>query len=130
MWTQVARYSSLTDTDEDNENNIFTAKDDDLLKNIELLLSSGYRTFKFVYTKVAGNVGIGDIAAMYEGAGAKFLSGWQGTTTSSTLAAISGAKPGKVHYVRVGAKNATETQYATIRLKTLDAPKATLISIR
>lgn len=129
-WTQVARYSSLSDSDGDAENNIFTLKDDDVDKNISLPLSSGYRTFKFVYTKAAGNVGIGNIAAMYDGAGAKFLSGWQGTETLATASLIDGAKPGTVHYVRVGAKNATETQYTIIRLQTLEAPKATLISVR
>lgn len=129
-WTQVARYSSLSDGDGDDENNIFTTAGGDLLKNIALPLSSGYRTFKFVYTKAAGNVGIGNIAAMYDGAGAKFLSGWQGAATLATASSIDGAKPGTVHYVRVGAKNATETKYTTISVKTLDAPKATVISVR
>lgn len=99
-------------------------------KSIELSAASGFTQFKFDFIKGNFNLGIGNIAAVYEGAGAKFLSGWEGATTLSTLASISGAKPGVVHYVRVGSKNATETKYTTFRLKTLDAPKVTVISVR
>ncbi len=130
-WTEVGVYTSeVVDSDGNPENNIFTAAGGDLDKNLAFSESLNYRQFKFVYTKDKGNVGIGNIAAVYDGAGTKFISGWQGKTTLSTLESIGGAKPGCPHYIRVGAKNATSTEYSTIRFQTLDAPASTLISLR
>ena len=129
-WTSLASYSTLADSDGDDENNIFSVKKGDLEKNIALDVASGFRQFKFVYTQDKGNVGIGNIAAVYEGAGTKFVTGWNGAAVAGTGMVVNGVRPGRIYYALVGARNATETQFSQIAMATLDAPRATLLVVR
>lgn len=129
-WTSLASYSTLADSDGDDENNIFSVKEGDLEKNIALDVASGFRQFKFVYTKDKGNVGIGNIAAVYEGAGTKVVTGWNGAAVAGTGIVVNGVRPGRIYYALVGARNATGTQFSQIALTTLDAPRATLLVVR
>ena len=129
-WTSLASYSTLADSDGDDENNIFSVKEGDLEKNIALDVASGFRQFKFVYTQDKGNVGIGNIAAVYEGAGTKFVTGWNGAAVAGTGMVVNGVRPGRIYYALVGARNATETKFSQIALATLDAPPMTIIVVR
>ena len=129
-WTSLQSYSTLSDSDGDDENNIFTSKEDDVDKSLAIDAASGCRQFKFVYTKDQGNVGIGNIAAVYEGAGTKFVTGWNGAAVAGTGMVVNGVRPGRIYYALVGARNATETKFSQIALATLDAPPMTIIVVR
>lgn len=129
-WTSLQSYSTLSDSDGDDENNIFTTADDDLEKSLAIDGASGCRQFKFVYTKDKGNVGIGNISAVYEGAGTKFVEGWNRTAMAGTIIDVNGLRPGRTYYALVGARNATETMYSQLGLTTLDSPRGTLFVVR
>ena len=129
-WTSLQSYSTLSDSDGNDENNIFSTTGGDLDKSLAFDVASGFRQFKFVYTKDKGNVGIGNIAAVYEGAGTKFVTGWNGAAVAGTGMVVNGVRPGRIYYALVGARNATETQFSQIALATLDAPPMTIIVVR
>ena len=129
-WTPVAFYTTATDVDGDDENNLFSVVSGDLDKRIALPAASGYRQFSFVYTKGKYNLGIGNIGAVYEGAGTKFVEGWNGAAVAGTGMVVNGVRPGRIYYALVGARNATETKFSQIALATLDAPPMTIIVVR
>ncbi len=129
-WTSLQSYSTLSDSDGNDENNIFSTTGGDLDKSLAFDVASGFRQFKFVYTKDKGNVGIGNIAAVYEGAGTKFVTGWNGAAVAGTGMVVNGVRPGRIYYALVGARNATETKFSQIALATLDAPPMTIIVVR
>lgn len=129
QWTSLASYSTLTDADGDDENNIFTSGVE-LEKNITLTPASNFRKFKFVYTKTTGNIGIGNIAASYEGSGTHYLANWQGVATAGTSVSVTQARPNYIHFIRVGAKNGTDTQYTLLRVGMTEAPKMTVVVVR
>ena len=129
-WTSLQSYSTLSDSDGNDENNIFSTTGGDLDKSLAIDVASGFRQFKFVYTQDKGNVGIGNIAAVYEGAGTKFVTGWNGAAVAGTGMVVNGVRPGRIYYALVGARNATETKFSQIALATLDAPPMTIIVVR
>ena len=130
QWTSVTNFSTLADADGDDENNIFTTAGGDLNKNITLSPASNYRRFKFVYTKTAGNIGIGNLATSYEGSGTHYLANWQGVATAGTSVSVTQARPNYIHFIRVGAKNGTDTQYTLLRVGMTEAPKMTVVVVR
>ena len=128
-WTALQTYNTLADQDGDAENNIVTSGD--LEKNLVLSLASGYRRFKFVYeADERGNVGIGNIAVVYDGCGTRFIGDWNGKATTSLSAAVDGARAGRDHYVLVGARDDAETKHSLLGLATPDAPRETLVVVR
>ena len=129
-WTPLASYSTATDSDGDDENNLFSTGTSDLDKRIVLNASSGYRQFQFGFTKGKYNVGIGNIGAMYAGAGTRFVSGWNSTAVAGTTASVGGVRPSRIYYVGVTARNAVEQKESLLRFSTLEAPTTTVIVVR
>ncbi|MGI5868979.1 MAG: putative Ig domain-containing protein [Kiritimatiellia bacterium] len=128
-WDELETYNTLADDDGDDSNNIFTSGN--LEKSLTFAASEGYRRFKFVYAQdEKGNVGIGNIAVVYDGCGTKFIGDWNAKATTSTTASVAGGRPGRDHYALVGASNATETKYSLIGFATDEAPRGTIVVLK
>ena len=129
-WTPLASYTTATDSDGDDENNLFSTGTSDVDKRIVLNASSGYRQFQFVFTKGKYNAGIGNIGAMYAGAGTRFASGWDSTVVAGTTASVGSVRPSRIYYVGVAAWNAVERKESLLRFSTLEAPRTTVIVVQ
>lgn len=131
-WTEVACFDSQADEDGDDANNIVTDGSGSVGKVIGLEASADCRRFKFVYEKALGNVAFDDAAAVYPGAGTRFLEGWrERALPAGTLAVeVENARPDRLYYAAVGARNATARLDARTHARTLEAPRQTILMLR
>ena len=130
-WTLLRQYSSLEDSDGDDENNLFTSAEGDLDKTVTLHAAEGYRQFRFVYgQKASGNIGLANVTAAYAGSGARFVDGWQATPVSATNLRITGLPPAHEILIRIEALDATESRATQLRLSSPPFLPKTLLMIR
>lgn len=120
-WTELQSYNTLN-------GDITTTMS---TKTLLLDTLSGYRQFKFYYAMdERGNVGLGNIATVYDGAGTKFVEGWRNTAVAGTTISVAGARANRDYSVLVGSKNATETKSALLVLRTSAAAPTTTLVVR
>ena len=93
---------------------------------------SNYRRFKWVFTKNGGNMGLGNIAAEHEGAGAAFVAGYGSAAAaadwgaSKTLACET-LRAGTEYFLEVTVTDGSSTASSVVRFSTLPAPKGLVI---
>ena len=131
-WAEVACYDSHADGDGDDANNIVTDGSGSVGKVIGLEASAGYRRFRFVYGKTQGNVAFDDVAAVYAGAGTRFLAGWRETALPAGTSGVNvaNAHPDRFYHVLAGARNATERLDARAQVATPAAPRQMILILR
>lgn len=97
--------------------------------------SLNYRRFKWTFTKVSGNMGLGSVAAEHAGAGAKFVEGFGSAVApqdvgQATTISCNTLRAGTEYFLEVTATDGTTSFSSVCRFSTLPAPKATVMILR
>jgi hypothetical protein len=130
-WILLKSYSTLADSDGDDENNIFSTNTGDLTKEIVLNRDLNIRQFKFVYAnKAQGNLGLSNITVEYEGCGVKFLPVWHNQSVTANNLDIVNTPCNRELFAQVSAVSGAQQLATTIRLATLPVSKQGVIIIK
>lgn len=104
-------------------------------RTYDFAVSDNYRRFKWTFTKISGNVGLGSIAAKHAGAGAKFVAGFGSAAApadwgSALSLEASALRADTEYFLEVTATDGSSSLSSVFRFRTLEANKATMMILR